>query len=411
MTPGTPARRRRVALVCDLVEEGWPSMDLVAEMLETELVRRHGGAFDVTRLQPAMVRRFSRMPGARFGGSLHTVDRLVGRHFDYPRWLRREIRPGTFDLFHVVDHSYAHLAQALLPGPVVVTCHDLDAFRSVLEPGLERRSAGSQAMAALARRLLAGLRRAAFVTCDSRAVRDALVAYGLAPAGRTEVIPNGVHPSRTPEPDAAADREATTLLGPVTTTCVDLLHVGSTIPRKRVDLLLRIVAAVSTGLPQIRLVRVGGKLTPAQGALADEFGLRSRIVTLPFLTQPVLSAVYRRAAVVLLPSEREGFGLPIVEALASGVPVVATDLPVLRETGGAAATYCRLADVDAWATAIRALLAERRDRPEAWCERRRAGLERAAAFSWKTYADRMAAVYRRAMELPSSADCRLKIAD
>ena len=61
------------------------------------------------------------------------------------------------------------------------------------------------------------------------------------------------------------------------------------------------------------------------------------IVVLPFVDRATLAAVYRRAALALLPSEREGFGLPLVEALACGTPVVASDIPVLREVGGDAA--------------------------------------------------------------------------
>ena len=63
-------------------------------------------------------------------------------------------------------------------------------------------------------------------------------------------------------------------------------------------------------------------------------GLGHNIRVLPFVDRPVLAALYRRASLVLLPSEREGFGLPLVEAMACGISVVASDLPVLREVGG-----------------------------------------------------------------------------
>ena len=92
----------------------------------------------------------------------------------------------------------------------------------------------------------------------------------------------------------------------------------------------------------VRLMRVGGPLTPAQRALRGELrGRPTPIIEMPFLERPLLAALYRRASVVVLPSHREGFGLPLVEAMACGTPVVASAIPALKEIGGDAATYCR----------------------------------------------------------------------
>jgi glycosyltransferase involved in cell wall biosynthesis len=366
-------------------------------MLAERLASRHRDRFEVSRLRPPMVRRLSRLAYGAPGGFGHTADRLLSRHVDYPRWLRRQARRQPADLYHIVDHSYAHLVHALPPRRSIVTCHDLDAFRSILDPSAEPRPAVYRLMT---RRVLDGLRRAAYITCDTGAIRDELLAHHLMPAERVEVVTNGVHPTRSPHPDPEAERTAAELLGPSSPADAELLHVGSTIPRKRVDVLLRLVAAVSQEVRKTRLVRVGGALTAEQRALANELGIQSRVVSLPFLTQPVLSAVYRRAALLVLPSAREGFGLPIIEALASGTPVIATDIPVLRETGGAASSYCRLADIDQWTRTVVALLSERRLLPDAWCARRRAGIEHARLFSWEAHADRMAEIYGRVL-----ADC------
>jgi glycosyltransferase involved in cell wall biosynthesis len=118
------------------------------------------------------------------------------------------------------------------------------------------------------------------------------------------------------------------------------------------------------------------------------------IVVLPFVDRATLAAVYRRAALALLPSEREGFGLPLVEALACGTPVIASDIPVLREVGGDAASYCAVGETHAWRDEILHLLAERERVPAAWRRRQNAGLERAAEFSWSRYTDNVAALYR-----------------
>jgi glycosyltransferase involved in cell wall biosynthesis len=145
----------------------------------------------------------------------------------------------------------------------------------------------------------------------------------------------------------------------------------------------------------VRLVRVGGPLTAAQRALADSLRVSDAIVSLPFLDRATLAAVYRRSALLLQPSDREGFGLPVLEAMACATPVVVSDIEALREVGGPAATYCPTGDVDGWRTAVVGLLEERRTRPDAWQARREGVLARASAFSWSRYTRETLRLYRR----------------
>src|SRR5262249_10506668 len=153
---------------------------------------------------------------------------------------------------------------ALPTGRAVVTCHDLDTFRCLLEPERERRPFWFRAMV---RRIESGLRAAAAVACDSEATRDALRAYDLVPEERLHVVPTAAHPAYSPEPDLTADTEAARLLGP--RAGPELLHVGSTIPRKRIDVLLEIFARVRQSHPTTRLIRVGGPFTPEQSRQAE----------------------------------------------------------------------------------------------------------------------------------------------
>jgi glycosyltransferase involved in cell wall biosynthesis len=377
----------RLAVVCDYAEEEWPSMNLVGDMLCAELEARHSAALGVTRIRPPFVRRFSR--AGRGAHMRFNADRVLNRFFDYPRALRR-LRNG-FDLFHIVDHSYAHLVHELAGARVVVTCHDLDAFRCLLAPGADRRSPAFRAMA---RRALAGMRKAARVCCPSAATRDALVDNALVSPDRLVVIPNGVHPACSPRRDEAADAAAARLLGPADPGMGEILHVGSTIPRKRIDVLLRVFAAARGQFPGLRLVKAGGILTSDQLRTAQALVPGNSIVTLPFLEPTMLAALYRRAALVLMPSEAEGFGLPLVEAMACATPVLASDIAVMREVCAEAAVYCAVADVPAWSKALAALLSERAKHPARWAERRAAAVRRASHFSWAAYADRCAALYR-----------------
>ncbi len=278
-------------------------MDLVADMLFDRLQREQGTSIAPTLVRPSMRRRVTRLPGGSGMPWLPMIDRVANRMWDYPRIVATL---GDFDLYHIVDHSYAHLVHRLPAGRTIVTCHDLDTFRSVLDPALEPRSAPFRAMT---RRILDGVRNAGHVACDSAATRDALVTKAGVRPERTSIVHNGPHPSCSPHAEPAADFDAARLLGP-RGSFTDLLHVGSTIPRKRIDVLLRVFESLRGVHRRLRLVRVGGPLTAAQRALARELDVADALVEMPTLDRSTLAAVYRRCALLLMPSEREGFGLP-----------------------------------------------------------------------------------------------------
>ncbi|HLM67138.1 MAG TPA: glycosyltransferase, partial [Longimicrobium sp.] len=241
-----------VGIVADYAEEGWPSMDLAAELLD-EALRAHT-PYAPTLLRPRMPRPFGRV----LRGPGHNADRLLGRHLAYPRWLRR--RAGDFGLFHIADHSYAHLVHALPAERTVVTCHDLDAFRSLLEPARDPRPPWFRRMMG---RVLGGLGRAAHVVCDSDAVHAELLSHGLLAPDRVTTVPLPAHPDFSAAPDPLADAQAARLLGPPSPGAIDVLHVGSTVPRKRIPLLLEAFAPLA-GDANVRLIRVGGPLTAEQ---------------------------------------------------------------------------------------------------------------------------------------------------
>lgn len=335
-------------------------------------------------LRPAMHRRLSRMAVTRTHSRSEIIDRLLNRHWDYLRWLRRQ---GTgADVYHVIDHSYAHLALALPRGRTVVSCHDLDAFRCLL-PGGPRQP---WVVYALAHRTRRGLDAAVRVICGNTTVRDELVAAKLVAAEKIRIIPYGVDPAFNPAAHPLADSEAARLLGSHTPERVDVLHVGSHIPRKRLDVLLGAFALLRRELPAARLVRVGG-FTDAQRQLAERLDVAAHILDLPFVDRAVLAAIYRRASVVMVTSDREGFGLPVVEALACGVAVIASDIPALRETGGTAACYAPPGDAPAFAAAASMVIQGDTDAVRA------ARVAHAAQFSWQQHAEGMAAVYREIM--------------
>jgi len=378
----------KLGLICDFLEEGWPSMDLFGDMLLQCFLAEHASTIQVQQLRPALHYRFSKIPGLSRAGVSRNADRLLNRFHDYPVWLGK--RAAGFDLFHLVDHSYSQLLLDLPPGRGVVTCHDLDTFNCVLEPESDPRPRWFRAMA---QRSLNGFLQAAQVICVSDFTRANVLRHGLFPPERLTVIHPGADPVFFSHPDPSA--EASSVLGSAGPNY--LLHVGSTIRRKRIDWLLRIFAIVARVFPGIRLVRVGGPLTPEQALLASQLGLDDKIVHAPRLTKAQVAGLYRKAALVLQTSDAEGFGLPVIEALACGCPVVASDLAPLREAGGSAAEFCPLGEMEAWSETVIRLLRERESSPDAWELRRGQARRHASGYTWTENAKQTISVYERVL--------------
>ncbi len=225
-----------------------------------------------------------------------------------------------------------------------------------------------------------------------------MLRYRIVAPERLTVIHNGVDSSCTPTPDSASDTALERLLPADFSSSIWMLNVGSTVPRKRIDVLLRVLAAVRREISGVRLLRVGGDFTPQQLQLARALNVENAVTVLPYLSRPVLAAAYRRSDLLLHTSEAEGFGLPLAEALACGCPVVASDISVLREVGGEACVFSAVGDVDAWKTSVVELLHEKAASDKDWRVRKNRGIEHAARFSWAENARRTAVVYNSVLQ-------------
>jgi glycosyltransferase involved in cell wall biosynthesis len=263
-----------------------------------------------------------------------------------PRLLRR-LRPA---LGHFV-----HSLPLAMPAPGVVTVQDLSWERDPSVMGRADRWTFKLVVPRAAR-------RAAKVIAISERTRDDLVElYGIPPE-KIVVTPLGFDPAFRPAQNGHDPY---------------LLFVGAIEPRK--DPLAAAAAADAVGRP---LVVVG---PTKDERLAAE--LRRRGADLRgYVPKEELVRLYQRAAALVLPSRYEGFGLPVLEAMASGTPVVAAPDPAMQEVGGDAAIFTR-----DFADGVRRALAER-DRFAA------ASVERARAFSWEETARRTVEVYREVIE-------------
>jgi len=356
-----------LAVFCDYLEEDWPSMDLVADMLIEHAARVPG--VSVRSIRP---KRKLRLPHVH--RALGAADRVIGRFVEYPLVISTLERRAS--IFHIADHSYAHLALLLPHRRTGVFCHDADAFRPALAPP------GSSKLRGLARVLLSATRRAAVVFHSTDAVRRELIStFGFNP-DKLVAAPYGVPPEFSADA-LSTDRE-------VQPRAPYLLHVGSLVERKNPAFLLKLFAGCRRHFPELGLVQVGGSWSPSLEALADELGIRAAVTRLRGISRHHLAALYRGAAAVMVPSTAEGFGLPLTEALACGALVIASDLPVLREVAGDAAVYLPVSDRDAWARTLRELLGGAHVGPD-----RSTRLERASLYTWDRHARTIIDAYRR----------------
>jgi glycosyltransferase involved in cell wall biosynthesis len=329
----------KLGIVCDYLEEGWFSMDICAQMLHDRAAK-----IDALDIQPVQIRpefqwRLKHL--AKYIPQHFNCDRVLNRFVDYPQYLRSH--SIDYDLFHVADHSYAHLINGLPVARTGVYCNDLDTFRSILTPELEPRSWPFRRMSQY---ILTGMQKAAIVFHPTHEIGRQLEHYQLVDPARLVVAPPGVSPEYHPQPLPA--EPTIVALQQRLQGKPFILHVGSCIPRKRIDVLLATFAALRAELPELHLVKVGGEWTDAQQQQIDKLALAESIVHLTDLQNSTIAQLYQQAKIVLMTSDAEGFGMPIIEALACRAIVLASDIPVMREVGDDAVIYCPVGDVETW---------------------------------------------------------------
>jgi alpha-1,3-rhamnosyl/mannosyltransferase len=239
-------------------------------------------------------------------------------------------------------------------------------------------------------------RRAAAVLVPTRAAAaDVTAAFGV-PADRLRVVPLGVDARFRPLPPGARGAARARLSLPDRY----LLTVGSSRPHKNLPGLLRGFARLAATTPgpglaattDLHLV-AAGRHRPADDAalraLAARLGVAGRLRLPGLVAEADLPDLYAAAEAVVVASTAEGFGLPVLEGMASGVPVACSDLPALAEVAGAAAARFPAGDDAALAAALTAAL----DHRAAVVAR---GLDQAARFPWARTAEATMAVYREA---------------
>jgi glycosyltransferase involved in cell wall biosynthesis len=293
------------------------------------------------------------------------------------------------DVVHVLDHSYAHLLTRA-PRRVfkIATVHDLAPLRDAtdLTPAQRDRF----------RRTVECLKLANLLLADSQpSASDTVEMLGIAPE-KIRVLPLGVDVPRFAQPPAGPPPR---WLEPLASRKV-ILSVGSVAARKNLQSLPAILQEVHVFpfVGHLTLLRIGDPLPEAlRNSLHNLLGPRG-LLELGAVPEDELVAAYQRADALIFPSCLEGFGFPVLEAMAAGCPVVCSDATSLPEVGGDAALYFPPDNPIAAARHLRAVL----DDPLERNARIAAGRLRADQFSWRQHYLTLTGIYRAAP--PSAGD-------
>jgi len=285
-----------------------------------------------------------------------------------------------------VVHSLASTGPAAGRMARVTTIHDLN-YKLVPDTHFGVRGLGMRVLVPIA------VRRSRRVIVDAESTREDLHQHLGVPRVKVDVAPLAARvppdPEATPEPELRARLD----LGdrPI------VLSLSAKRPHKNLPRLLRAVAALEPGLRPVLVVP--GYPTQHEDELrllAAKLGIPGLLRMPPWLPAADLEGLYRAAACMVFPSLYEGFGLPVLEAMARGVPVACARWSSLPEVAGDAALLFDPEDVDAIGDAVERLLSD----TELAARLRDAGRRRAALFTWERTAELTVASYRRALGAP-----------
>ena len=317
-------------------------------------------------------------------GPLHGPQQWAARYYFYPWRVKREAKRA--DLVHVLDHSYAHMIEKAGRAPVVVTVHDLMPVVVLRSPTENWREGWREGLRTrFLRQALKALRQADAYIVGTEWLRHELATW-LGNDKNIHVVPFGVDRAFYGESTVARERGRRDWRIPEDAFVV--LHVGSTVDRKNVPLVIHTVARLRQQTDAY-LLQVGGRFTAEQEQLIERLDLRGAVRSIASADETALRRAYRAADVLLFPSLYEGFGFPVLEAFASGLPVVTSGAGALKEVAAGAAVVVEGRDPGDYVHAL-----ERLDEADERDDLIQKGWARARQFTWQKTAQLTAEVYK-----------------
>ena len=293
-----------------------------------------------------------------------------------------DLLTGTVDVFHSPDY----LLPPVRRGKKVVTVHDLSFLRhpEAAEPSLR---------AFLCASVPRSVRKADLVLGDSESTRQDVIELLGIDGDRVEVVYPGVDGAFRVIDDQHHLAAVKQLYG---LDCPFILNVGTLEPRKNLVTLLDAYAALRRRGLEHKLVIAGGRGWLYDGVFRrlEELSLEQDVIFLGYVAEEHLPALYSLADLLVFPSLYEGFGLPPLEAMACGTPVITSDSSSLPEVVGKAGLMVPARDADALAEAIATVLADSVLREDLVKQ----GLSWAAQFTWRAAGEKLLAIYQRLHE-------------
>jgi glycosyltransferase involved in cell wall biosynthesis len=335
------------------------------------------------------------------GATRPTLPPLPGPNFSWrptrvtPLWFARlwhrlqlplpvETFVGRVGLYHATDFT---LPPTLPNTRTLLTVHDLSFLRApeTTPPVLK---------AYLDRVVPRSVRRADHVLADSQATKDDLVALYGTPPDKVTVLLGGVNPEFAPVTNRGT-RQAVRQRYALPDNRY-IFSIGTVQPRKNYTRLIEALAALGSECEDVHLVIAGGRGwldAPIFRAVSD-LHLTERVHFTGFARDEDLPALYSEAVCLAYPSLYEGIGLPVLEAMACGIPVVTSNISSMPEVAGEAALLVDPYDVAALADALRRLITDEALRADLISR----GLRQVAHFTWTRAAQQLLDVYRRLSE-------------
>lgn len=371
---------RGVAVLRDLESENRVSMDRYAD----ELLTLANAGVDWTAKDYVL----DESGIHEVASALQKLKRYKRRYIDYPKYASTI----SADVYHIADHAFAHLVRTLPAHHTVITCHDLMLLTQE-DWNANNRWTPAQA---LLRYSVGYLKHAAKVIADSDITKSDMLKLGLVRESQVVVIPPPVSPMFSSH-WRLSRAETRSRLGLMPEDLV-LLHVSSPTSYKNIETVIDVLAELRRRDLSAVLVRVGRSLPSELELRASTSGVQQWVHQLGSVSDREVACLYGAADVLIFPSVKEGFGWPVVEAMASGLPVVASDVDAITQSLGGSGIQASPMDIEGLADGVERVWSDKQLR----AEMAQNGLERAKVYSRETVGSSLRDLYESIYELNRS---------